>query len=254
VRTSCAPAPTARAQEPPRVVRQRLGAAARPAPREGRPSLLRIDLDPPVAAVEQAARAEQHAGAADDEAVGAQRRDAQHPERREAPQRGRDGVHVGVAETQPSPCSTRARRRRATGGGTTSTARRRRLGALPLEPATARSVSVHGETLESSKERGEDTTRGARCFYFPLGFRGTRDRDDGVEVEAIKSRASWSKTRVLIDSDNILPLQTPQLISLSEHTHTQREREGEGTASKAQVSICSAVLLCLGQAAICLLL
>jgi hypothetical protein len=75
-----------------------------------------------------------------------------------------------------------------------------------------------------------------------------------VEVEAIKSRASWSKTRVLIDSDNILPLQTPQLISLSEHTHTQREREGEGTASKAQVSICSAVLLCLGQAAICLLL
>ena len=81
------------AQEPPRVVRQRLGAAARPAPRKAK-SL--PHLDPPVAAVEQ------HAGAADyvaDDAVAdVQRRDAQHPERREAQQRERDGVHVGVAE------------------------------------------------------------------------------------------------------------------------------------------------------------
>ena len=85
------------AEEPPGVVRHGLGTAAGHAP--GEPKLL-PHLDPPVAAVEQPARAEQHAGAAH-RVADVQRRHAQHPERREAEQRERGGVHARVPQAQP---------------------------------------------------------------------------------------------------------------------------------------------------------
>lgn len=92
------------AEHPPRVVRERRRGGTAAAGVGGREPVPPPHPRAPEPAVEQAERAEDHPRHADREAdvvvPDVERRDAEHPQRREAEQREHDGVHVRVPEAQ----------------------------------------------------------------------------------------------------------------------------------------------------------